>query len=257
MPLKKIFGIFALVLLAGGIARAQEETEDTGLSAGLDLAYVSKYVWRGMVCNDDPALQPSLTLSHPDGLSFNLWGSLDTTDIAGEKGNFTEVDYTLDYEWEINGNCFNAGASYFAYPNSEANPTGEIYAGVCFCGDLSPSLSVKYDYQDIKGAYLIFGLSRDCNLTPGKAENPLLLGLSAEVGYGLANFNDGYFGVDKSTFNDILVSASLPLAVNDQLTITPSVSYAALLDNDLKQAVEDDGGDSANWFGGVTFSYAF
>jgi uncharacterized protein (TIGR02001 family) len=254
------YGIFALALLfACGAALAEETTADegAGVSTSLDLAYVSKYVWRGMVVNDDPALQPSLTFAHSNGLSLNFWGSLDTTDIAGEKGNITEVDYTLDYEWAIKKTGLNAGVSYFTYPHIGAEATGEAYVKACFGGDWSPSLGVNYDFKEIKGTYLSLGLSRDCNLTPGKEKNPRLLGLSAQLGYGTATYNSGYFEVDKATFNDVLLSASLPCEVNDKLTVTPSISYAALLDNDLKQATRDIGNDTSVLFGGVTFSYAF
>lgn len=262
MNLRKMgwYGMVALgLIMFCRAAWAEEEApaETEGISATLDLSYVTKNVWRGLVVNDDPALQPSLTLAHPNGLSLNFWGTLDTTDIAGERGNITEIDYTLDYEWSEKNIGLNAGVSYFTYPNVGGAESGEVYAAACFGGAWAPSLAVNYDFKDIKGTYLSFGIGQDCSLTPSKAENPLLLGLYAQVGYGTAPYNKGYFGVDKSTFNDVLVSASLPLTVNDRLTLTPAISYAAFLDDEIKDGARDQGSDTSTWFGGVTASYTF
>jgi len=253
------YGIFALALLftcGAALAEENEPAAPEGITANLDLAYVSKYVWRGFVLNDDPALQPSLTFSHPNGLSLNFWGSLDTTDIAGEKNNITEVDYTLNYERSLGKIDLNAGVSYFTYPNVGGEPTAEVYTSACFGGDWSPSLAVNYDFKEIKGTYLSVGFGHDCQLAYSK-ENPLTLGLSARLGFGTAPYNKGYFGVDKSVFNDFLLSASLPLKINEKLTLTPNISYAAFLDRDLKTSVRAQGSDTSTLFGGVTASYAF
>lgn len=237
---------------------SDEDTQavPTGITTELDLAYVSKYVWRGSVLNNDPAVQPSLTFTHPNGLSFNWWGTLDTTDIVGQKGNATEFDYTLNYMRNAGKTCINAGICYFTYPHVGSAPTGEVYASACLGGALSPTLSINHDFDQIGGFYISFGVNRDCRL-PSSKESPLTLGLSAKIGFGTARYNSGYFGVENSVFNDLLLTASVPIVVNDKLTIAPFLSYSAFINDALKTASRTLGSDPTNFFGGVNFSRDF
>ncbi|MHB0912698.1 MAG: TorF family putative porin [Armatimonadota bacterium] len=219
-----------------------------------DLTYTTEYVSRGLIANNDSTMQPSLTFTHPSGLSFNWWGSIDTTDIAEQKGNVTEIDYTLNYEWSIGRTYMNAGVSCFDYPDSADASTSEVYASICLDTDLSPTLSINYDFDEFDGAYIGLGINRCCNL-PSSRENPLVMGLSAKIGYGTSNYNGGCFGVRQSAFNDLLLSASVPVTVSDKLTVTPYINYSTLLDDDLKTAVRADGDETSILYGGVTCSF--
>ena len=62
------------------------------LDIDAELPYVSQYVWRGIVANPDPVLQPSLSASIL-GFNVGFWGNVDLTDIYGKKGEFTEIDW--------------------------------------------------------------------------------------------------------------------------------------------------------------------
>jgi len=72
--------------------------------------------------NAAPALQPSLTLYGPGGLSLNLWGSFAIADRADDNkkgflglGRDDELDYTLAYDWSNRLGGFTAGIIYYAY----------------------------------------------------------------------------------------------------------------------------------------------
>lgn len=62
---------------------------------------VSRYVWRGLMVNDAPNIQPSITMSL-NGFEMGLWGSSTLS-----KTNFSEDNYAFSHEIDL---CF--GYSY-------------------------------------------------------------------------------------------------------------------------------------------------
>lgn len=224
----------------------------TAISTKLDLDYVSKYVWRGQVLNPDPVLQPSLTFTHNNSLSFNLWSSLDATDVNTEQGQATEIDYTLNYAWSAGGKCLNAGLIDYVFPHTQFNSTAEAYSSVCFGGPFSPSLAVNYDFDEGHGYYASFTTGYTCTM-PWQKGMPSTLNLSARVSYATAGCNELYFATDKAAFTDLLLSASAPIVTKGRLSITPSLSYSTLIDHSLRQAVKSPD----NFIAGLTASLAF
>lgn len=241
----------ALIALAIPVF-AEETTQASSVTTKLDLAYVSKYVWRGIVANPDPAFQPSLTLTHKSGVSFNWWGSMDTTKINGQQGNFTEIDYTLNYAWTSGKKCLNAGVIDYSFPNTNFATTSEAYGSVCFGGAFSPTLSVNYDFDEADGYYASLSGGYTCAM-PWKKGMPTTMNLSARLSYASADYNEFYFGVDDAAFTDLLLSASMPLTTYKSISITPSISYSTILDKSLRDAVSKPD----NFIAGVTASLAF
>lgn len=240
-----------------GAVWAQDDAASSAISTNLDLAYVSKYVWRGLALNPDPALQPSLTFTHSSGASFNTWGSMDTTNVGeqigyGDKsGSFTEIDYTLSYAWAGKFK-YTAGLVDYTFPHTGFDSTTEAYASVCFGGALSPSLSVNYDFDEVEGYYASLSFSYACALSPAR-KTATSLNFGARVSYASANYNAFYFGVDKGALTDLLLSASVPFPLTDKLSLTPAVYYSMVLDSDLRDAVNKPD----NFVAGLTLSYAF
>ena len=58
--------------------------------------YMSKYIWRGQDFTDEPVFQPGATVAYKN-LTLGVWGNLETTSVNGQSGDFTEVDYYVDY----------------------------------------------------------------------------------------------------------------------------------------------------------------
>ncbi|MEN6371359.1 MAG: TorF family putative porin [Armatimonadota bacterium] len=246
----------AICLLLVSAAVAQEpELPSTGLSTSVDLGYVSQYVWRGIPFNTDPVFQPSITVSHPSGFSFNLWGSMDSTNIAGKSGDLTEADYTLNYAWEAKGREMNAGLSRYTYPNTSDSSTSEVFMSMCLGGPLAATLSANYDFDEADGYYLSLGVGHDCATAWQKAPK---LGLSAKLSYGSNKFVKYYYaGVDKSALTDVLFSASMPYTMKNGMTFTPNASYSMIINSDIKDAMKAAGEDRNNFFAGVTLSTSF
>lgn len=96
-------------------AYAQEEEAAGPLDISFSLAAVTDYRFRGVsLSNGDPALQPSLTVSHESGLYVSLWGS----NIADNGGDDIEIDITAGISRDVGGLTLNAGAVYYAYPGA-------------------------------------------------------------------------------------------------------------------------------------------
>ncbi|MBI2844188.1 MAG: hypothetical protein HYX78_12375 [Armatimonadetes bacterium] len=246
-------------LVAAPAVTAQESVPDvlaTGISTAMDLAYVSKYIWRGISLNPDPAYQPSLTVSHPTGLSFNFWASADTTDVSGNSGEFTEIDYTLSYDWTAkSGHAMNAGIVSYTFPNTSASNTTEVFGSMCFGGNLSPTLAINYDFDEADGFYASFGTSYECPM-PWKQKAPAM-GFAARVGYGSSGHNGFNYGAETSALTDFLIGVSLPIQIGEKVSMVPSVTYTRVIDGELRDALSAAGSDSTNFFAGLTVSSSF
>ncbi len=70
------------------------------IETSADVGFASKYVWRGILLTDDAISQPSATFA-ANGISLNVWSSMDMTDVNGNDKEVNELDYTLDYSFDV------------------------------------------------------------------------------------------------------------------------------------------------------------
>lgn len=233
-------------------APAAEEPQKAWWVA-LEATVNGKYIWRGQNIVDDHVFQPSATVGYK-GLSVNVWGNRDLTDANDQAGNFTEIDYTIDYSWDWKGVGFSTGAIYYDFPHSSAPETVEVYGSAAFDAPLSPSVTLYWDVDEADGAYASFGLGHTfADLwRPGRGVS-MSLDVGASLGFASANWNNFYFGVDKSAFTDGLLTVAFPFQIGERWSVTPALNYSALLDDDIR----DTSSDQSNFWGGVTLSYSF
>lgn len=253
MNAKKAARCLAAVCAVIGITGTTAYSQDAdvpAISTKLDTAYVSKYIWRGIPQTADGAVQPSITVTHDSGLSFNFWASEDN-----KAGKVTENDYTLNYSWTAKKAGMNAGLIYYAFPNTSYKSTSELYASACFNGLLSPTLSLNYDVDEANGYYASIGGGYACAM-PWSKEKPTNLNLSAKLSFSSASYNKFWFGVDKFAISDLYLSASVPVTLAGKISMTPSLSYSMLINHDLRNAVATLGKPD-NLVGALNFSYAF
>jgi len=241
-----------------GAAMAQEEGEaDFPITAALQLDYASKYIWRGIEVNDEPVLQPSVTLSAA-GFSFNAWGNYDLTD-GGREDNFSEYDYTLKYATKLDDEdklAFEVGAiEYYFPPRGAGNDTQEAFVTLGYDCLLAPTVSVFYDFGEVHGFYGQAGIGHTFVLD--EEEERLKLNLGAKIGYATTDYNAGYFGVNKNGLNDGVLSAGLSYAVTEKFTVAWTLLYSELLDSEIEDAVNDGGGDSDNAWTVWSVAYTF
>lgn len=236
-----------------GLAPAGLGGEKVAVEAAVDWA--SHYVWRGMVLTDGPVVQPSVTVS-AGGLSLNVWGSIDATEVNednGEDGRLQEVDYILSYAVSpFEGLDLEAGFMWYTFSSYES--TGELYGTATLpCVLLSPSLSAYYDVDEADGWYLNAGLEHSFALT-----EKLALVLAGGLGWGSGNFHEYYYGTaSHGSESDLLTKATLEYAMTDYLTLSVFGAYSKLLDGDVQRDAKDTYGDADVLFGGVGVAVEF
>ncbi|PLX22731.1 MAG: hypothetical protein C0599_05745 [Salinivirgaceae bacterium] len=90
--MRKLLLFFVLVFFVS-LSIAQTNADSTKLKSDLGFDFVSRYLWRGMMVNTSPNLQPYLGFEYK-GISIGAWGSYATD------GQFAEVDLYLSYAYD-------------------------------------------------------------------------------------------------------------------------------------------------------------
>ncbi len=206
-----------------------------GLEATLDLK--NRYVWRGIVLNDDPVVQPGLELSYK-GFSAQVWGSADTTDYGSDTGlyhsrqwDFQEVDYTVEYEHEVKQFTLSGGLVHYTYPGTGLPASTGVFAEAEYaCDYVTPKLGVEYDYHELDGFYLYAELEHEFALTENErlSLTPLL-----HLGAASGNNNRYNFGRPGAALNDLALSASLDYRLTKALSVGLTGAYSLLPDQGI------------------------
>jgi len=243
--------IFVILGAGAGIGSAQEEeTSSAHPEFGVDLAFVNKYVWRGMLLTDGPVFQPAATLGYK-GASINVWGNLDLDNVNDNAGDFNEIDMTLDYTHTIKEFSVSGGLIYYDFPNTDFRSTLELYVAAGVDILLQPCITVYFDVDQAQGIYGTLGLSHSFDL-PDSDSVSWSLDLAARVGLGSSPDVDYYFGVHDAAFTDFYAEGSLPVTIFDQLTITPYIGVAMVLDTSLRAQTDQ----SDNFLFGAILSWS-
>ena len=222
---KSVIGLMVVMGLAG-VLYAEDAATGLGVDATLD--FNSKYIWRGQNLVDDWVFQPGASTTF-GGFTLGVWGNMDMTNENDEEWNFTEIDYYADYSGDLaEGIGYSLGFIYYAFPQG-TNDTQEVYGGLNFDTILSPSVTWYYDCDEANGSYVAFGLGHSLELS-----EDLALDLGLNLGWGDSNYNEYYWGLDDDGFNDLTLSAGLPIQLGSW-TLTPSVAYVNLVDSDIRK----------------------
>jgi len=245
-----------------GLAGAEEEKP----GASADVAFLTRYVWRGYALSDDSmVIQPSAGVSYR-GFGVNLWGNLDTDEDENtpgdtpNDGNLSETDMTLSYDTGFGP--VGIGVGYIYYALDGADDTEEFYGSVSLDTFLSPTLTVYREVADLQGYYVNFGISHSVELPKG-----VTLDLAGSVGYYHSTDKD-FVEVDKNlaekgdkyrALHDGLLSAALTIPFGKYLTVSPTISYSFPLTEEaeykIKSGSKED--DSDFLYGGLVLSIAF
>ena len=215
-------------------------TEKFEINASFD--FCTDYVWRGLVINDDPVFQPSVTVTKATGqtgsFAFNVWGNYDFTDFYGTKHKFSEIDLTVSYSLSPGALGLETGIIHYTFPNTAFRATTEIYINAGYelkALPLSFSLTIYYDFDEIDGFYLS---ARIASIIPLLSR--LSLGMVLSGGYSDARYNRGYFGVSDPSFTDILITTDLTHTLTGSVSLLARGQYMSLLDRTLRDAVPRD-----------------
>ncbi len=134
IKLTLFFAVVSLLSLMSICYGQDTENDKPAINLGLSVDYFGKYILRGQNLDDDPVLQSNVSISY-EKLTASLWGNFELTNINGNSGDFTELDYSLDYSNAlpgIEGIGYSVGVIYYDFPGTTTKDTTEIYWGLNF-----------------------------------------------------------------------------------------------------------------------------
>jgi hypothetical protein len=209
--------------------------EQAKLEYDFEAALASNYFSRGSMDTDGAVFQPSFTITQ-EGLSANVWGNLDISNVNKLSGKFTEMDLTVDYTHPLmnNINC-STGVAYSLYPHTGEPGSAEVYAGLEYEKGVDTTLTAYYDFDRVNGTYVTLEVERDFPL-----KNNRTLHLEHGIGWANASSNMYNFGVHKSGFTDMHFTVGLSLPTKHGLIITPQLTYSRVLDGTLRKTTTFD-----------------
>lgn len=252
--------LFVVVLLSS--VMSSFAAEEGSVSFEITNDFYSKYIWRGQNLNDDYVYQGGASFTF-SGLTGGIWGNLDLTGIGGNSGEFTEIDYYVDYSFDVPGIerlGFSVGAINYHFP-SVVGDTTEVYWGFALDVFLSPTVTVYHDIDVVDGTYISFALSHGMDsIFEIAPEMPVGMEIGASLGWGDKDYNKTYWSsdaqaIDSSGLNDLALSVSFPVEIGGW-TFTPSVNYVTLLDSEIRRS-DNYASNSDYFFTGLSLSKSF
>ena len=241
---------------------------------GVDLDLFSSYVWRGLSLTNKPVAQPAVWVSFPAGgasITAGGWSSIDlgayddpNDDISESGGsssfNFAEFDPYAEVSFPAGKATLTGGVTAYIYPNdegltSDAN-TVEIYGKVGFDVPLSPQLSVYYDVDKIKGAYIQADISHSL-----AASEKISIDLGAAAGFSAGQgqpedlLSDESFNFADDGFTHADLSVGVPFAAGP-ISITPVFHVVITGDDFTKVASPSNIDAGSKLWGGVSLSWS-
>lgn len=239
-----------MMAVAASVAIAESE---------ITMDYGSSYIWRGQVLNSAAVVQPGMTVSTPIGVYLNAWGNMDATKKNELGGKFTEVDLTAGYSLPLEGIfSMDVGAINYLFPyhNEQGegglDETTELFASAGLDVILAPTVSVYYDIDEVKGAYVNAGIGHSYAAT-----DALSLDAGLSLGWGSSKYNGVYFGEESSKLNDVNVSLGASYALTEGLSVGAKVAYVYLLDSTIRDNAEELYGHKDSTYAGLNLAYSF
>lgn len=235
----------------------------TGMAAhGMDFEvtadFYGKYIWRGQNLVDDPVLQTGISASYAD-LTAAVWGNLDLTNVNGNSGDFSEVDYSLGYSGSLSqfeGLGYSLGLIYYDFPGTVVKDTTEVYWGLTLDVPANPSLTFYHDVDEADGTYIALAVGHSIEqIAKLGPETPVGVEVGASVGWGSGSYDKYYWGIEQGKLNNLALFISFPADFNGW-TIAPSANYVTLLSDDIRDS-DAYGTDSDFFFAGVSCSKRF
>ncbi len=218
----------------------------------MDTAVASRYLWRGMIVNDQPVLQQSLALSQ-GGFEAGVWANFDLTGEWGRRFEYSEIDYSASYTLALGDAEITLTGYRYTYADTAAPPTTEVWASVRWSTVLEPTLTVVRDVDAVGGSYFLLTVSQRLGLLQSAASDGLILG--AGVGRGDRDYTCGYFpDGDVTNVTDYAVRLDWPVALGPG-ELSVGLQLAGFTSS--RARVEGVEGARASVAGSITYSLPF
>jgi hypothetical protein len=254
---------------------ASEPDPEPATAAGtVDLLTLSAYVWRGQVLNNEMVAQPAGTVTK-GRLSFNVWGNFNLTDVTTEQPEFTEIDLTLIWSGKAGHMGYSAGVVEYLFPHQTVMTEEEVIVngqasvqqrGIAYPGTreitvgvslpdlpVAPTVTLYYDVDEANSLYAIVSAGWSQKFI----KEAVTVSLNVSAAYAMEDYNAFYFGVEQAGWNDLATGLTATFAPVEWLSVTPSVQYVMLLDDDIRDGAEGIYADKDQVVWGVKLSVAF
>ena len=247
------------LLIGGSLLTATSAFAE--IEAEIYTGYHSIYEFRGVDLGDD-LVDVGLDLNYAlaEGLSLNVgawYASWDAgTDDVGNAINGDELDLYIGLTQTLGAFDVSVGYTHYFFPGDGDLNTDEVYLGLATELDCGLGLALTYyeDIDQLSGGYLEFEAAKSFTLSE-------CVGLDLAAGaawcddYELNADVDGVSSMDG--FNHWYVTAALPIALKEDVTLTPYIKYVDAA-SDLDSSLVDAGAESDDHFyAGVSLSIAF
>jgi len=202
------------------------------LSAGVELAAASRYVWRGMPASTSPTLQPSAWLGYQN-ISFAAWSNFNLDQADGTGLNQLHLLLSLSQEWD--DLSFTPALVAYILPGTgyTAETTGDIAWQPGWFGLYS---NHAIDFIDARpGWWSETGVSFTVGLPAG-------LGLDANLGASVANrtYNQYYLALDRVGLQYACAGLSLGWAHSSGVYAGLTGRMDLLTSDDIRSALGTD-----------------
>ncbi len=195
-----------------------------------------KYIWRGQNISDDPVFQSALAVSY-ENWTTAVWGNIDLTNINGNSGDFSELDYALDYTAAfegLEGIQYSAGVIYYEFPGTKVKDTTEVYWAIGCDLPLNPSITVYHDLDEAEGTYICSALKYSTDKVLKLGDDMFAgLDIGASLGWASGSYNKYYWGTEQSKFQDLSFKVAFPVELAGW-EVTPGLNYVTLLSDDIR-----------------------
>ncbi|MDD5561697.1 MAG: hypothetical protein PHT50_06195 [Candidatus Omnitrophica bacterium] len=263
---KRMFSGFLMLCMMFSVIFCQAAySEDEGILSKLnfevsgDLNFSSIYMWRGIMLDGDPVIQPGFYVSTPESkfgrIKAGIWVSHDLENKDALRSS--ETDYIIDYTYSFPSVDLSLGHTYYEFPDavpSDGAPKGfsrEFYAGFTLSKVfLCPSVYYYYDYGKKddgggEGSYTVLNLSYSKPFTV--KDISMSLDLSGHAGYNNKLYYRGKGG-------DAGITAGVTIPLLKGLSCKPNISYSVPWGN---LSDKNNGNQKNRFYSGMYLSYAF
>lgn len=261
MRLKTLVFSLLFIAMAGPAFIFAEEGagvfSDLGVEVWGDLNFSTIYMWRGIMLDGDPVIQPDLYLRTPESkfgrIKLGVWFNDDLKNKDALRSR--ETDYIFDYTYSLSYIDVSFGHTYYDFPDATP-PDGashgfsrEFYGGLGFPKMfLSPSVFYYYDYGKKEdgggeGSYTVLNLSHNIPVNISKYD--CSFNLSGHVGYNNKQYYRGKGG-------EATMGAGFNVPLTKNLSCKPNVNFTAPWGN---LSDKGNGNQKSRFYGGVYLSY--
>jgi len=288
--MKALLATVGAVMTAVTLGAAEAESENSELEkeetqlleAGFDFDFMSAYVWRNAVQNDEMVMQPCVwadfTYFEPFYLGFTVWENFDLTDRRHDTGyekGVTETDYNVHIGstvWE-NDDDMSLGLelghewfdNHFVRDGNSIPDSRELYLKATFDNPfINVYGQVSWMYEDFgdykQGVHYEIGFNREYEII-----DSVTVGADWNVNFGTGHYlnylyggtrsDDGEYTGSSAGFGGTTIKAYLTWQVTEWFSLGGVVAYTGVLNGAYRESLGDTGDDY--WDGGGFYQRDF